>query len=294
MRKKKQKQDISKLMKFENGQFFFGEEKYSYKKFLKNYCWLHLIIIGLLLVAMLLTILAYSYGFTQCCKLKEPDCWVTIISFSLAYLGAAFLGIVVFYNTCQRQYIEDREANLKFNINARPMDIVPLTMYSEEFLKQLTFKCWGGKNKQTNNQVLGEKGYIKFQIKNYNYRYPMYINIVDAYYNDGSGNIVDAKSIDFKLSFENNSPLDYKEEGSIYIGIDNTILTQLPKTIAYVFKLKNVKDIENYCVCFVAFNDVTCSCVIKSISIEEYDKSMREKNHPLGILEVYLKMGQNS
>lgn len=279
-----------KSIKFENGQFYYDNNEYTYLNFLKKYLWLHICIIILLIVAIFLTICIYSSFFTNCKKLSESDCWSTIISFTIGYIGSAFLGLIVFYNTCQRQFLEDREAKLKFNLITSPFGVEPTVLFTESMLKESMFKWWGGQTKSGSELETGEKSYLKFKIKNYNYRYPMYVDVIGAYYGDSEGKIVEVKSLSIKSTVDKDAPLDYKDEGTFYIGISNSLLSTLPKDIAYVFKLRNVKDIEEYCVYFVMVDSRIISGVIQSISIKDYDKSMGERGHPLGKWDIRLAM----
>lgn len=78
----------------------------------------------------------------------------------------------------------------------------------------------------------------------------------------------------------------------IYIGIDEKFFKRLPQNIAYVFKCRNVKDTEKYYAYFMTFFDESCSCVIKSFSVEEFNNSLLKENQPFGIWKVYLTMGK--
>lgn len=57
---------------------------------------------------------SYRFGKFACNKhvfngSGSADCWNSVISYAVSYIGATFLGLIVFYNTRQRQHFEDKE-----------------------------------------------------------------------------------------------------------------------------------------------------------------------------------------
>ena len=279
----------NKIPKYENGEFVFDEEKYTYSMFFKQYLWIHIVLICLLALSVFFSIAVYSNWFQKWQNLCSADCWNSIISYTISYLGATFLGMIVFFNTRQRQYIDDRESNLKVYFTVRPYNIEPLKFYTKENLETVKSKCWGGSN--SGNKTLA---YIKFNIKNYNYKFPMFVEFSSAYYSDENANILKTNGYGFSMTTGDSMPLDYKEESDIYIGIDEDLFKRLPQSIAYVFKCRNVKDIEKYYVYFITFSDRSYSGVIKSFSEKEYNNSLLKEKQPFGIWKVYLTMGKGT
>lgn len=277
----------NKIPKYENGEFFFDEGEYTYSMFCKQYLWVHIVLVSLLVLSVFFSIAVYSSWFRKCENLCSVDCWNSIISYTISYLGATFLGLIVFFNTRQRQYVDDRESNLKVFFRARPYSVEPLEFYTTGRLGAVMSKSWGGSNRE--NKTLS---YIKFNVKNYNYKFPMFIEFYGVYYSDENAHILKTNCYGFNRTTDQSMPLDYKEESDIYIGIDEEFFKRLPQSIAYVFKCRNVKDIEKYYAYFITFSDKSCSCVIKSFSVEEFNNSLLKENQPFGIWKVYLTMGK--
>ncbi len=266
----------NRISRYENGEFFFDEEDYTYSMFFKQYLWVHIVLVSLLAISMFLTVAVYSGWFRQCENLRSADCWNSVISYAVSYIGATFLGLIVFYNTRQRQHFEDKESKLKIFFTSRPRRLEPLEFYTEEDIGTVKAKCWGGSNSE--NTTLA---YIKFNVRNYNYKFPMFIEFSAAYYADENGNILKANGYGFAMTTDTSMPLDYKEESDIYIGIDAQLFGKLPQRIAYVFKCRNVKNVEKYYAYFITFFDTTCGGVVKSFDVEEYNNSLKTKNNRL-------------
>lgn len=279
----------NRISRYENGEFFFDEEDYTYSMFFKQYLWVHIVLVSLLAISMFLTVAVYSGWFRQCENLRSADCWNSVISYAVSYIGATFLGLIVFYNTRQRQHFEDKESKLKIFFTSRPRRLEPLEFYTEEDIGTVKAKCWGGSNSE--NTTLA---YIKFNVRNYNYKFPMFIEFSAAYYADENGNILKANGYCFAMTTDTSMPLDYKEESDIYIGIDAQLFGKLPQRIAYVFKCRNVKNVEKYYAYFITFFDTTCGGVVKSFDVEEYNNSLKNEKQPFGRWKIYLTTGQGN
>lgn len=277
----------NKTPKYEYGELFFDEEKYTYSMFFKQYIWVHIVLISLLAISVFFTLAINSNWFRQCENWRIADCWNNIISYTVSYIGTIFLGLIVFFNTCQRQYFDDREANLKVKITARPNNLNPLKFYSAENIERLTPKCSGGSNSA--NKKLA---YIKFNITNYNYKFPMFVESFKAFYADDKENICEIKDYEFASQTDNFMPLDFKEEKNIYIGIDENYFEKLPQNIAYVFKCSNVKDVSKYYVYFMFFHKDMYERHIESMKAKDYEKAISKHKQPLEKWKFYLTLGK--
>ena len=82
------------------------ENKYSYKNFFEEYKCLHFILIGVLLLILataFVMVIIFSNKFKDFTLIKDFGGWATLISGLLVYIGSTFLGLIVFFNSWQRQ-----------------------------------------------------------------------------------------------------------------------------------------------------------------------------------------------
>ncbi len=262
------------------------KEKHNYKAFFKQYKWLHFALIMMLIVALFLVVGIFSNWFNNWEGLKEFSGWASLIAGILTYFGSSFLGIVVFFNTWQRQKIEDESYVIMAEVNCKCFcENDKLRPYSETELNLLgnKYKTWGGSG--------AEKpcGYMGVRIRNLNEKLPMYINIVSVYYVNDNNELVSTK-YDFKATEELGLPLDYKEINWCYIGIDNSLIRNGSlNRFVYVLRFTNIKGDDKYCCYFVNLFPNGINPLPIYLTAKEYEQSIKTNKHPFGKYKMFLE-----
>ncbi|MBO5066809.1 MAG: hypothetical protein J6C62_00220 [Clostridia bacterium] len=261
---------------------------YSYKYFYKEYKLLHIILVAVLLVTLVVVIVCFSQCFTNFQILCEFSGWASLIAGIMTYLGSSFLGLLVFYNSWQRQKMED--ANNKIIVN---VDNKCSIDYSGNFvpykLDQLPVKfgCWGA---ISTNKFDGNKtcDYIEFIITNYN-EVPMFTKLIGVYYLNKK-ELEQISYVDFKAIKKDEQPLGFREENRYFIGVNRKVYDGNFKRLVYVFRFYNLKHDEQYCLYLLNMSQQSMNPLPIYISKDEYYKSMKEKNNPFGSYEDFMKL----
>lgn len=272
------------------------KDKFSYKLFFKEYKWVHYTLICLLLLSILIVVLIFSKCFRDFSALGEFGGWASMISGILTYIGSSFLGLIVFFNTWQRQKIEDEANKLTVDVAckcyASENNFRPYTKEEIELLGN-EYKTWGGRSGAINKKD-NSCGYLGIRIMNLNDGNPMYMSIESVYYLSEENLLKEVVSYNFKATKEFGMPLDYKETNWCYIGVDGDIFEGKEYVrVVYVFRFINVKGDRQYCLYCVNLFKNGINPLTIYITEKEYKKSMKDGKHPFGKYKSILEfMGE--
>lgn len=211
------------------------ENKYGYKIFIKDYKWLHIVLIcimALIIISTFIMIVVFSNCFENFELLMDFGGWTSLISGLLVFIGSTFLALVVFYNTWQRQKKEDELNELSIKATARFFAIeeniiIPYTKEQvEKHCKELG--AWGNRG---SSSVLKEENisYTQIKIQNMQFKYPMYFEYIDAYCLNEEKETLEKIPTKFKTTHSFQTPIEYREQTWCYVGVFNKDISKVNK-----------------------------------------------------------------
>lgn len=194
----------------------------KFRRFFKKYWYVLLILILIFIVCMSL----FVYIAWKLKKIDDISSWGSIISGTLTYFGASFLGVFVFYNSWQQ--IERDKVHKRILY-----DLEMLADYDEEngFFIPLSFekipKTHIKNQGLVTNTAAGPKdlNYFGLRLTNLGKTSIKKINILNFYFTKDKKIIKDYIYYTFS-DWNQNYLLEYKELACIYIGLDKKIFPE--------------------------------------------------------------------
>ena len=188
----------------------------SIRKFSKQYWWLYVVLILVLIVPLAVVCGVFNK------RLCDVNVWITIVTCIVAYIGSSFLGVVVFFNSWVQIQIQQKKDEVRLNIiglaynNPENYYFVP---YSKDMIeqKQYQYRSCCGYNNLNNN-------YLELVVENLTKEMPIDICIEGIYAVNEQNKI--QKAIDFSIISDAriDVPLDYKQSVTIYIGTSKELI----------------------------------------------------------------------
>ena len=186
--------------------------------FSKKYFWLYLI---LFLIPILIFVGVYIY-VTQKHLALTIDMIINLIFGFLTYFSSSLLGIIVFFNTYNKQEFEE-SFNYTITQNIFFEDGIKQFLYIDDIKKDAKFAF--NKNQYLNPfELPKECFFVSLKITNYNNYHPMNIQLDKWGFIDKSNSEIDDTSTSlYYTDFNMNEPLEYKQSGIFYVGISNSL-----------------------------------------------------------------------
>lgn len=258
----------------------------NYKYFFKEHLLLHIVLIAALVATTVTLIGVFSGWFSDYSKLNDFSGWASFSAGIMTYIGASFLGLIVFYNSWQRQKMEDDNNKIIVEINnkcdvSENGEFVPYTVNK----LPSKFGSWGG---ISNSASDGDKVYVylEFILTNY-HEAPLLTRFMNAFIVE-ENIIKKIEHIDFKILKKDDVPLLLREENRYYIGFNPSYYSSKPLRLIFLFYFKNLKHDEKYCLYVLNFYKKAMNPFPIFLSKKEYLKSLKEKGNPFGIYEDLL------
>ena len=197
------------------------KKKGSFLVFVKTHIVLFTGIIMGLVLPLFILLGVFTDWFQNFSTIKDFSGWASLVAGVSTYLGAAILGIAVFYNTWIQDY---RKEKLDYKIMLsnyyqdgyanfyNEKDVVLTNRYKYEF---------------SGSEVITEKKeyyYKRFVVKNYSDYYPIKIQIenVEMIQNGNSKSII--QDISLITSFNIMEAIEYNIDNELFLGINKNIL----------------------------------------------------------------------
>lgn len=194
------------------------KQKMYFIKFTKKYWWL---LTGLLL---LLVIPVFIYCRVFWGQLNDSSAWASIIAGIATYLGSAFLGIVVYYNSWVQIEQQELNENLKIDVrlcaDLKDGYFVP---YSEDQIETDSPYRSQSFEKQTSSEEM-PANYLSFELANHNPYVSFYFSVAAVYYVNEMNQLSKIDRFKLNASRDPNINLDYKENIRCYLGCSSDLL----------------------------------------------------------------------
>lgn len=217
----------------------------SFVNFAKKYWWL---LLGLVLL-LVIPVAVFCIIFWN--DLNDISAWASMIAGIATYLGSAFLGVLVFYNS----WIQTEQANRLDDINVifrsdffmRDGKVTPFK--KEEIDKEVEYcfpRTFNG------NFTIKDFTYVKFNIINNNFYTPVLVSIEGVYFLNQDQKIEKCAQTEICSNSLETMIIDYKTKVTSYYGVPETILqSDYYKTYnwancIFVFKVVNAKGQTKY------------------------------------------------
>ena len=245
----------------------------NFKTFSKKYWYIYIILFVFLVAPPIVFI----------CCFDDPSnagAWGSLLAGISTYLGAAFLGVIVFYHSWTQQCVTENLNKITvifaFNAEHNGEWYVP---YSFSKVKMDKFKYVDSRSSESRN------GYLYFSVTNINERIACSIDFISMYYSFGQ-KIEEYNKYDLYTDLPLIEPLDYKKRLTGFIGgglnvFDFEYYKKSSKVDYYfVFRITSLKQDKYYVIIhFYLGKDRDFEC--SYISEKEYNKRIKKFGNPL-------------
>jgi hypothetical protein len=246
----------------------------SFKTFSKKYWYIYLILTTFLVLPPIVFLCCFGENR------YDAGAWGSLLAGISTYLGAAFLGVFVFYNTWTQQRVAE-------NMNRVTLNIRCISDHNGE--TYVPYNLGYVLNKKYNNEVSLSKashnGFIRFSITNVNDRIICEIEFDSVYYSNGSG-IIEEKEYELYTNQTRREPIDYKESYDGFIGggpngFSFDYYKKQSKVDYYlIFKVSSLKQDQYYLIVnYILQRKPDWHCAY--ISEKEYSKRIKEFGNPI-------------
>ena len=186
----------------------------SFRKFSKVFWWLYVILVMILLLSVTIFCVVFRN------VLYDVSAWASMIAGIATYIGSAFLGIVVFYNSWVQVKIQEKNDEMVFDLmpGATFENGFFLPFLEEEIEKKKyihSFKACSKTTAELNNL---EFHYLLLTITNLTSAMPSHIKVEGLYFVNPQNCVEKVKQYSVISDFSFDSMLDYKQTATVYIG----------------------------------------------------------------------------
>ena len=217
----------------------------SFTDFLKKYWWL---IAGLCLL-LIIPVAVFCFVFSN--DLDNASAWASMIAGVATYLGSAFLGVLVFYNSWVQNELNKQldDIDVIFDANFCMRDGCWSPFKKEEIdenIKNCYPKTFNGRFE------VRDFTYVGFEITNNNFYTPITVSIEGIYYLNDEQKIEKCKQTEIHSNFLETKIIDYKTSVMSYYGVPASILkddyykTYNWTNCMFVFRVANTKGAIKY------------------------------------------------
>ena len=257
------------------------DKKVSFLTFTQKYWWL---ILGLILL-LILPVSIFCLVFWDC--LNDVSAWASMIAGIATYLGSAFLGVLVFYNSWVQTEFNKKLDNIDVIFNAdftmRDGNVSP---YKKEEIDESIKNCYS--KTFTGDFTIKDFTYIGFKIINNNFYTPVTVSIEGIYYLDEEQKIEKCPQTEICSNSLETMIIDYKTKVESYYGVPKSILqidyyeTYKWANCIFLFKVINTKgEIKYYVKEFWFAKNVMGNTRVLTQS--QYDSNIKKLGIPIEI-----------
>ena len=253
----------------------------SFSMFAKKYWWL---IVGLSLL-LIIPVAIFCIAFRH--ELRDVSAWASMIAGIATYLGSAFLGVLVFYNSWIQTELNNQldDINVIFNpcFYMRDGNVSP---YKKEEIEDTIQNCYP----KTFNRYFRIKDftYVKFEIINNNFYTPVTASLEGIYFLNDEQKIQKCEQTEICSNSLETMIIDYRTKVISYYGIPEVILqcdyykTYNWTNCIFVFEVTNTKgQIKYYVKDFWFAKNVLGDNRI--LSKQQYEKNIEKLGVPIEI-----------
>ena len=229
--------------------------------------------------------------------LFDAGAWGGIIAGIFTYYGPLMLGIFTFFHTWRQERIqaELQEVKISIDLHASVKDgfFVPYSMSELEHYAGLIHKTDRYEHSTDQGKDIQEWNFLGFTLKNINHLVSFKVKFVNIFYVNKEHKVQSIKNRLKIWESEDESPIDYKQTYSCFIGCDARILSreymesQKFFNCFIVFSTTDDNNKVKYNICDYLLGE-TFGIEKTVISEEEYKKRIKTHGSPI-ILTSYNK-----
>lgn len=214
--------------------------------FSKKHWILYLILISALIFPMLILVAIFTSFFKNWSIVNEFSAWSSLIAGVITYIGAAVLGIIVYYNSWLQQY---REEKLDFYMEFEDF-------YNGEVKNLFSLSDFPTEEKNyyyefAKDEFIDEERKYVFKriiIKNFN-KYPIKIVPLKVTLKPEKSNLIDCTAdTGYVTNFSFRESIEYKEKSIILLGMNRDLFKKWGEDegfdffdVTVMFKVSNFK-----------------------------------------------------
>ena len=258
------------------------EHKVSFGKFSKKYWWIYVILALLLGVPILI----YCWVFIK--ELKDVSAWASIIAGIATYLGAAFLGVLVYYNSWVQTELANRLDEIDILISPKYMykdgyhvpftkeDVIKFADPSYEFISRRSGK------------IIPDQypSIVQFTFRNNNCYTPIAVSIEGIYYLDENMEMKKCEQVEIARNVPERIFFDCHSPTVAFYGMSSNILkhdyyknNSVPN-ISFVFRISNTKGAVKYYVYNAAYHKSVLENS-RFLSEKQYIQNTEKQGYPI-------------
>ena len=268
-------------------------KKNKTSSYLKEFAKKHWLILAVLTLLPIAGVVVYCIVFK--CELLNAGAWGSIIAGIFTYFGTITLGVFTFFHAWQQEKIqaELKEAKISLSLDAFH-DNDYYVPYSEEELNarlELAYKSERFGHSTNQGEDIKDWSFLGFTLKNINHLVSIRAKIIGIYFVTSDHTVQEVKSRIKIWNSGDESPIDYKQIYSCYIGCDANILSKkyMEKQKYFncfiVFSITDDNNKVKYVICDYALGH-TFGVSKSIISEKDFQKRMKVYGSPI-ILTAY-------
>ena len=258
------------------------KENYS-NTFFKKFWW----VIPSLFLLLIISLGIYLYVFWE--RLCDPSAWASLISGIFTYIGASFLGIVVFYHSYEIERKHEHNEALRFTVDSSTSfdedgKCIP---YSDSIIGDDFKHVFEQSEGRKMGEILSGCSYVHVAITNLNKDYPLMVKIIGVYWANESREVAKCDKYVVKSNENVDLPLDFKDRLSVYIGIQGDILkldyykTQKQAKVFICFEMRDGLGKVGYFVIEATWGNGSYALIDWRYTEKEYKKLVKKNGHPI-------------
>ena len=190
----------------------------NFKSFSKTHWWLMLVLFLMLVIPTVIFCGVFKGN------LYDASAWASLTAGVFTYLGAAFLGVLTYYNAWSQNKQQEFVEQLRIDVNvAADMSEMYFVPFTEDALPEDLQSEKEYFEKQTSNDRI-EMNYLEFDIKNHNPFISVSASVIGMYYINDENVVTKISRFKVKSTQDPQVFIDYKQQVNCYIGCSSKLL----------------------------------------------------------------------